>query len=225
MQLPVQWRIITPDLPGYGTNEIYDLPEGIDAVAESLATSIPHDAVLIGWSLGGMVAIEIARQMGGDIDTLILLASTPCFIKKVDWPYGIAPGQIRTMAEQLPGNTQKVLKKFTALSAKGDAFPRRTIRKLRRSAAYGAASTGALISGLDILQDTDLRSAMVELKCRVVMLLGEYDNLIAKGTGPATQVLCPNMKIAYINTGHAPFISQGKLTADMLSQHILAQGQ
>ncbi len=222
-QLPVQWRIITLDLPGYGTNEKSNLPAGIEAIAESLATSIPHNTVLIGWSLGGMVAIEIAYQLAGDINTLILLASTPCFVKKCDWPHGIAPEQIQTMAEQLPGNTQRVLQEFTALSAKGDASPRRTIRELHASAAYGAASAGALISGLDILQVTDLRSEMADLKCRVVMLLGKYDNLIARGTGPATHALCPNTKIAYINTGHVPFISQGKLTADILTQHVRAQ--
>ncbi|MBM2829761.1 MAG: pimelyl-[acyl-carrier protein] methyl ester esterase [Gammaproteobacteria bacterium] len=220
-QLPAHWQIITLDLPGYGANVKLDPPAGINLVAEMLIPFIPCNAVLVGWSLGGMVAIKIASLLGVDIDTLILLASTPCFVKKSGWPHGMEPELIKKMADQLSGDSHKVLQEFSVLAAKGDDIPRQTIRDLRTSAAYGNTSTKTLVSGLDILRDADLRSDMSELKCRVVMLLGERDHLIAKTTGPATQILCPHTQLAYITTaGHAPFISKVKPTADMIIKYI-----
>ena len=221
-RLPVHWRIITLDLPGYGTSVISNPPAEIHIIADMLIPLIPRNAVLMGWSLGGMVAIKIARLLGGDINTLILLASTPCFVKKKDWLHGIEPELIRTMADRLFDNTDRVLQEFIALTAKGDVAPRQTVRELRASAVYGVTYIKALMSGLDILREADLRGDISDLKCRVVMLSGERDNLIAKKTGPATQLLCPHMQLAYITAGHAPFSSQDKLTARMLIQHIRA---
>lgn len=220
-QLPAHWQIITLDLPGYGANVKLDPPAGINLVAEMLIPFIPCNAVLVGWSLGGMAAIKIASLLGGDIDALILLASTPCFVKKSGWPHGMEPELIKKMADQLPGDSHKVLQEFSVLAAKGDDIPRQTIRTLRATAVYGAEHTGVLMSGLAILRDTDLRNELSELKCRVVMLLGEHDHLITKDTGPATQILCPHTQLAYITTaGHAPFISQLKQTADMIIKYI-----
>src|SRR5690606_11195893 len=77
------------DLPGYGKKQSANQPTDIDAVAEAVLPEIPANSVLIGWSLGGMIAIRIAHKIPDAIRAVILLASTPCFVKKNDWPFGV----------------------------------------------------------------------------------------------------------------------------------------
>lgn len=59
-----RWRVIAPDLPGHGTSEKPDAPYTIDffaGVLRSLARALDVDeAVVVGSSLGGHVALELA---------------------------------------------------------------------------------------------------------------------------------------------------------------------
>jgi pimeloyl-ACP methyl ester carboxylesterase len=49
-------------------------------VAKAVARCVPAEASLLGWSLGGMVALEIARLRGAHVPGLVLVATTPKFV-------------------------------------------------------------------------------------------------------------------------------------------------
>ena len=54
--------------------------------ADDLARQLPDDATLLGWSLGGQVAMRVALDHPHKVARLVLLASTPAFVAAVDWP-------------------------------------------------------------------------------------------------------------------------------------------
>ncbi len=60
------------DLPGHGEAERVD-PPTVEAYAATLIPRLPDSPVLIGHSLGGMVALEIARQLRDRVQALVLL--------------------------------------------------------------------------------------------------------------------------------------------------------
>lgn len=68
------WRVITPDLPGFG--ESVQPVETIDAMAVAVARLLDelgvHSAVLGGCSMGGYVALEFARQFPERVAGLLL---------------------------------------------------------------------------------------------------------------------------------------------------------
>jgi pimeloyl-[acyl-carrier protein] methyl ester esterase len=72
-------QVITIDLPGHGANS--HLPLGtLESVVEQLAEHIPPDAIIMGWSLGGLIAQALAHALPERVAALILVASTPKFV-------------------------------------------------------------------------------------------------------------------------------------------------
>lgn len=203
-------RVSLLELPGYpGALPAGRMPD-LDAIVEVISREIPHGSILAGWSLGGMIAIRIAGRLRETIKALVLIASTPCFTAKADWPHGIKANLIERMARRIAaGDREKVLTEFTMLVAKGDADETRTVRRLNSFKADKSASNEVLIHGLDFLVNADLRDELARLSCPVFMLLGENDHLVTAATGAATKKIYPSVRLEYVETaGHAPFISR-----------------
>ena len=69
-------KAITPDLPGHGISPLSQ-PYRVEAYAERLVGCVPDEAVLIGHSLGGMIALELAARLQDRIKALILIEAVP----------------------------------------------------------------------------------------------------------------------------------------------------
>ncbi len=76
------WRTIAWDMPGYGGSAAIDPCDfpGLAAALERLMdTAAVERAVLVGHSLGGMVALEAWAHMPGRIGAMVLAATSPAF--------------------------------------------------------------------------------------------------------------------------------------------------
>ena len=83
--------IITVDLPGFGINVDKELSTYTLAnVCQCIANSITQPAVYLGWSLGGLVATEMALSYPAKVLALITVASSPCFLEEEIEHEGIA---------------------------------------------------------------------------------------------------------------------------------------
>ncbi|MEL6691891.1 MAG: alpha/beta fold hydrolase [Pseudomonadota bacterium] len=69
-------KALKPDLPGHGANPLSQ-PYRVEAYAERLSDCVPPGSVLIGHSLGGMVALELAARLKDRIEALILIEAVP----------------------------------------------------------------------------------------------------------------------------------------------------
>ena len=70
-------------------------------VHETLAP-ITERYSLIGWSLGGQVALDLAAAMPGAIENLVLVNASPRFLAAPGWPYGTAAGMLRRLEAAWP---------------------------------------------------------------------------------------------------------------------------
>lgn len=202
-------------LPGYDNNSKQQAYTklGLDGIVEQIADQITANAILVGWSLGGMIAIRLAEYKKHLINTLVLLAGTPCFVKKPDWPHGVDDQRLGSIAKNLKHDMGGVIKTFISESAIGDPSPKNTIRKLQEHAKQEGNSIEALNDGLEILRNEDLRRCMKNLSCRTGMILGKNDRLVSIATGETVARSCPDVRLVTIeNAGHAPFISQQPAT-------------
>jgi pimeloyl-[acyl-carrier protein] methyl ester esterase len=220
-ELSAERNTLLIDMPGYGNNRPDTLPKDIEGIADHLISVIPQNSVLAGWSLGGMLSIKIAHKFRDRIKAIILLASTPCFVKKQDWLHGIEQPLIQNMKEHLSSNVEEVLQEFAGLTARGDRSTKQTLRELRLILKSNQVDAGALLTGLDILRHTDLRKEFSGIKCNMMMLLGKRDQLIASGTGNASTAIYPLLQLYEIEAaGHAPFISNKKESAEIISKYL-----
>ena len=74
-------------------------------VHETLAPLTERYA-LLGWSLGGQFALDLAAAMPAGIERLALVSTTPRFLAAPGWPFGTAPVLLARLAEQLRAGTQ-----------------------------------------------------------------------------------------------------------------------
>lgn len=76
------WRVLAWDMPGYGRSAPLD-EVGFGSWSESLAAMLDAAGlgrcVLVGHSLGGMIALEAAARMPERFDALVLACTTPSF--------------------------------------------------------------------------------------------------------------------------------------------------
>ncbi len=80
------YQLLTLDLPGFGHQQHHPTPYTLTAVVAQLAQQIPPQSLVLGWSLGGLIATQLALDFPDKIKALALVASSPCFLAKTDWP-------------------------------------------------------------------------------------------------------------------------------------------
>ncbi len=209
-------RVTAVDLPGHGGSPpqgVFSLSDAVDAVLEAA----PSNAVWLGWSLGGTVALEAAARCPDRVRRLVLMASNPRFVVGADWP-GMDPSVLEQFATGLADDYRGTLQRFLALVARGADGEAGTLRALRRRFAAGEPpDAGALRAGLEILRNTDLRSRLGELTMPVLAVLGERDTLVPVGIRP---LLAAALRCGRVETvpaaGHAPFLSHPRVCARLL---------
>jgi pimeloyl-[acyl-carrier protein] methyl ester esterase len=200
------------DLPGHGQSDWNEHDFDLARLTQQLAEQLPDKAYWLGWSLGGLVSIAFAHRFPDRVNTLILLAATPCFVTKPDWKNAMEPSIFKAFADNLNDNQQETLQRFLMLQARGSSNSRDTIRQLSAQLAQQTpAKPEALSAGLKVLIEQDLRQELTELSCPIFMLLGERDTLIPVTLAEQVIRLNPMIRVSIIEkAGHAPFISDSQ---------------
>ena len=204
------------NLPGHGG--AHDAPAA--AWIKALASALPETpAVLVGWSLGGMLALEIARRFPARVAALALVSTTPCFKTRPDWPHGCAEDLFSDFELAARGYSAKIMSRFFALMLHGDPLARRDYNDLARECIdrqQPATATG-LTEGLSLLAAMDLRPHLAKLQMPAVVMHGEQDAVIPVAAGRALAAALPNSRFhSFSQCGHAPFLTQPELFNETL---------
>ena len=206
--LPDWIDVIQIDLPGHGTMAEVKA-ESINDYVQTLAALVNRPVVWVGWSLGGLALLQLAREYPERVAGLFMVASTPCFVRKDDWTCAVEEDVFKLFADSLAENVDATIKRFLALQVKGSGVTMSTVRELQQSLQQrGRPSLSALKSGLDILAMTDLRTELPYLNRPVTWLLGGRDALVPVSLAEALKKLQPNINVLIEKeAAHAPFIS------------------
>lgn len=195
------------DLPGHGhSREDAHALDPAPVAAELVARVGP--AVWLGWSLGGLFALRAALDHPGAVRGLVMVASSPCFVRAADWPHGVGSELFGQFGAALQRDFRGTLEGFLALEALGAAHAREELRELRQQAfARGEPSPAALQQGLALLDRLDLRAELPQLGMPSLWLCGRRDRLVPAAAMPAAAALAPHARSVVIdNAGHAPFL-------------------
>uniref|UniRef100_A0A451B060 Pimeloyl-[acyl-carrier protein] methyl ester esterase n=1 Tax=Candidatus Kentrum sp. UNK TaxID=2126344 RepID=A0A451B060_9GAMM len=208
-QLKTDYAFDAIDLPGFGQSSMPTGEYTLSMLADSVAESLPSPSVLMGWSLGGLVALEVARRYPERIEALVMVASAPRFTATEDWPHGVAQDVLDAFSETLAQDYKTALSRFLILQAGRTDLGRATVKKLKPLLfRHGAPNRKALEEGLVLLRETDLRSALGTLRQPVLFILGARDNFLSPSVETNLRRLRPDCQVAVIEgSAHAPFIS------------------
>jgi pimeloyl-[acyl-carrier protein] methyl ester esterase len=224
-KLAQDWTVYQVDLPGHGRSpmQAYRLP----LLVKELATTLPEKAVWIGWSLGGLLALGVARWKPESVAALILVASSPRFITAEDWPHAMTPTVLQHFAEQLKQDTTGTLQRFLSLQVKGSETAQKSLRALRTLLKQTPLpQQDALEAGLDLLQNTDLRSELLHIRSPALLCLGGHDTLVPAAMGKECQQWWPALhKVCIKQAAHIPFLSHPELFLEILQNFLSQSGK
>ncbi|HDG1688762.1 TPA: pimeloyl-ACP methyl ester esterase BioH [Kluyvera georgiana] len=212
------WDCITPELSAHFTLHLVDLPGygrsgewgamTLEAMAEKVLENAPERAIWLGWSLGGLVASQIALNHPTRVQALVTVASSPCFSARDEWP-GIKPEVLSGFQQQLSEDFQRTVERFLALQTLGTESARQDARALKQAVlSLPMPSSEVLNGGLEILKTADLRAPLTALDLPFLRLYGRLDGLVPRKIVPQLDAQWPQSEsFIFDKAAHAPFIS------------------
>jgi pimeloyl-[acyl-carrier protein] methyl ester esterase len=217
-----RFRIIAVDLPGHGRSvwlpERSSLEEQAALVSETVA-AIAGEYSLLGWSLGGQIALQLAavqqatgarpRPPAAALDRLVLMATTPRLIAGPDWPHGTPAERLAAQAAGLETDYRRTVSDFLELQVRGSAGGVEALGQLRAALfAHGFPGVAALARDLELLRETDLRPRLADITLPTLVIAGQYDRVTLPAASHALADSLPNARyVEFRRAAHAPFLS------------------
>jgi pimeloyl-[acyl-carrier protein] methyl ester esterase len=213
--LSAQYRVHSMDLPGHGRSDCCEYMQDLQRAADGIAPHVPADAVAIGWSLGGLVALKLAQRH--KLRGLVLVNTTPRFVANDSWPHGMEPKVFAQFFARLQQNIHATVDDFLQLQVRGDTHAAATLASLKKSLLLHPADPQALQLGLQILRDADERAALATINIPALVIAGEYDRITHPEACRFLSERLPRARYSLIKrAGHAAFISHREQFLDEL---------
>ena len=206
--LAAHYRVTAIDLPGHGASP-WNAQLRSQSWLAGLAAVLPRAATLLGWSLGGQLALQLAAQPTLALRRLVLIGSSPRFVQTPDWPGGLPAATLQAFAAQLERDAPRTIADFLELQVRGSldaAVVRTSLQQALQQ--HGAARPEALRAGLELLQHNDLRELARRIDIPALLIAGQYDRVTPPQAAHELARLMPRAQLLQIpRAGHAPFLS------------------
>lgn len=222
-ELSDQFCVHLVDLPGHGHSQLngtgFDITSIANEVFNQVSVKVAGKATWLGWSLGGLVATMIAELFPQQVSKLVLLASTPAFVKQSGWDHAVDKQVFENFASDLQKDLQATITRFLSLQVRGTEDSRQTLKILREIVfARDIASEGVLREGLGILEQIDLRNSLHRLTMPALLLGGERDTLVPQSALITLANNNGSIKTSIIEkAGHALFLSHPQQCAKAIT--------
>jgi pimeloyl-[acyl-carrier protein] methyl ester esterase len=219
-----RFRVIALDLPGHGRSS-WDPQATTPAaqawrVCETLAPLTTRYS-LLGWSLGGQFALDLAAALPAGIERLVLVATTPKFLAAPGWRHGLKAAALEELAVRLRADPPRALDEFLQLQVRGSA-PRTATRVLEKLVAalavHGTPRAEALACDLERLRDGDLRAQLAAVRAPTLVIAGGRDRIARAGAARALAAALPRGRCRTLaRAAHVPFLSHPQQFATLVS--------
>ena len=209
------FRLIRPDLPGHRRSPATPDGLGISALAGELRTLVTTrglgKAVLIGWSMGAMVALEyIARFGSANLAGLVIEDMTVKITNESGWRFGIRNGfdaaqsaaAVAAMREDWAGYSQNAMPRLFARSYSPDAELADWI-----SSEIAKNDGDAMAALWQSMAEQDYRTLLPGLTLPVLILHGGESQLYEPAVSQWMAANIPGARrTCFDNAGHSPHL-------------------
>jgi pimeloyl-[acyl-carrier protein] methyl ester esterase len=207
-----RFQTVALDLPGHGKSSWHDidfssLVADIDFIIRKLKL---NNLVILGLSFSGQIALELALRPSL-VKKLVLVDTTPRFVKDKGFEAGLSIKQISKLSRQLDTDFPNILtvfarSLFTEEERKKDMFV--SIWELL-SKRRNFPSKYALKRMLDMVAQIDLREKLSEIKVPSLIICGQRDSICPLYASRFLNEHIANSTLQVIpDCGHMPFLTE-----------------
>ncbi len=181
---------IKVDLPGHGSN--CGPYENLERAVESIALSLPGKHDVVGWSLGGSIALMLALRFPAKVRRLFLIGASPFFGGA--WP----EKNVRALKLRIKKEGINVFRKMAYPKPFEDTLEKEAFRMLE-----------------DYVR-LDLRDRLPFLKKEVTILHGKEDRIVPVYEAFKLHNLIKGSKLIILPGGHFPAEDERSLLSALL---------
>ncbi|MEE4110609.1 MAG: alpha/beta fold hydrolase [Halieaceae bacterium] len=166
--------------------------------------------------------ITAGRTQPARISALILLTANPRFVQATDWRAAMDTAVFDGFHHALIDDPRGTLERFLSLQVRGTQDARETLRQLRASIAKRPLpQREALLTGLDLLREEDLRPRLADIQQPTLWLFGERDTLVPAAVAERIALLMPSAHCEVIpGAAHAPLLSHPEAVRDEMTDFL-----
>jgi len=212
--LRADFRVLAPDLCGHGASEGGAGYAFADFAAD-LQEWIEHldlvGAALIGWSLGGQVALALFAAVRERLRRLVLVGTTPRFASAADWTAGLPEVQVRAMARDLRRDYLRTMSDFFNRQFVEGEISRERFRAIAAFAVRGRTlpPPEVALAALESLRCGDQRRLLAGIDRPVLVMHGALDPITLPAAATYLAETLPEAELELLpGVGHAPFLSR-----------------
>ena len=205
-RLPADWQIRALDLPGHGDAPFAE-PFDIATIAETFAAQIDTPAHILGWSLGGLVALYLAALYPDKIRSLCLTAGFARLTADTDYPEGLANPALGKMVGAFRQDYAKHIKQFLQLQLLHTPNSAEILHKILPDLSRHG-TPAALQAALDAVNQADARPLLAHIRTPSLLVFGQKDAITPPRMGEyLNRHLTDSELVLMEKAAHAPFLS------------------
>jgi pimeloyl-ACP methyl ester carboxylesterase len=224
-------RCIAMDLPGFGRSEPMQGAVSIERygrVVDELVRGLGIErAAVVGNSMGGFIATEVALRFPTKVDRLVLVSAAVLWQEYRRARPLVAVAQAtdavvgRAMLESGPAVERRPRLRAAALAFSGFHLPHLLPRELQREIVRTARRTNGFLPALQALAAYPLRDELANVRSPTLIVWGAHDTLVGAEHADELERLMPNArKVVFQRTGHVVMLERperfNRVTAEFL---------
>lgn len=204
-------------LPGFSYDVLsLSTQTTLEECNDLINSHIKPDTLIIGWSLGGEIALNYLIHYQGErvrkscVVGVVFLQSTPCFVNQDSWQAGVSCEDFDALQHLLGEKSlDKLVRRFSYLMLAGSKFKKEDRRLLTALYSTDSLPTIECLSfGLELLKSFDFRASLADLELPFIWILGENDSLVSANSDSfetlfSQKTLCGSLSVIK-GMGHFP---------------------
>jgi 3-oxoadipate enol-lactonase len=200
------YRCITIDLPGHGASgkplwTWYTIPHFADVVAAFLESLDLGRTSLVGLSMGGTIALELASRGSPALESVIAVnpvVTGQVYSRSIPVRPGWVGGAVRVSRRVWPAASR-------FLTRPPEAVRRRTPdHVLRNTEDFGMATADSVLGSMSAVLSWDLRQHLGRIRTRTLVIVGTADRVVSPQEGELAARGIPGARLLQLPAAHHP---------------------